>query len=168
MKTQELSDHLLTIAKLKTCAQDASFSIRAFEFAARQLMMHLPEEVSSNDSFDDITGIGKNIKQVIRQYFESSSSHYYTELAKRYPVRCLDLTKVNGIGPRNALRLYQAGIHSFEHLTKLAREKKLDGLLTEKLRQKVLETAKNEQSKLPKEHYDRSQSLVSSTSLSNS
>lgn len=138
MKTKDLVDHLNTIAKLKALAKDNQFSIRSFEFAARQIYMFFPEDISQNDSFMNITGLGPTTLKVIQEFVTTGTSSYYKELARLYPPACLNLTVLPSIGPKTALKLYKSGIRTIDQLKRLAQSNKLLGLVSEKIRQNII------------------------------
>jgi len=132
MKNQELADHLYLVAKLKSLDGAASFSIKAFEFAARQIQ-ELPEAIETVDPCK-ITGVGKGIATDIKEFLATGTSSRFKELSKKYPPEMFTMTAVDGIGPKKAFALYQKGFLNFNDLLIAAQENKLDT----KLRDAVL------------------------------
>lgn len=71
----------------------------------------------------DLPGIGKTIADRIREYVETGRILKYEEMKKRYPVDLASLTRIQGMGPKKAFKLYKMlGIRDMDGL-KAALEK---------------------------------------------
>ncbi len=105
-------------------AKPNRFKIKAFEEAAEALVLE-----SRGIRYTDpraISGIGESVAEVIRDFLETGTSKRLQGLSANVPIEALSMTKVDGIGPKTALKFHAEGIHNFDELVKAAQEGKLD------------------------------------------
>jgi DNA polymerase (family X) len=120
--------HLILISMGLALDGANRFKITAFENAATSVMLY-PHDVKEAAGFvggiKAIGGIGDSTAAVILEWVKTGTSARYEELAKKHPMEALTMTIVDGIGPKGALKLYEAGIKNFDMLVAAAREGKL-------------------------------------------
>jgi DNA polymerase (family 10) len=120
-----VAEHLQLISMAMALeAKPNRFKIKAFEEAAEALVLE-----SRDIRYTDpraISGIGESVAEVIRDFLETGTSKRLQGLSANVPVEALSMTKVDGIGPKTALKFHAEGIHNFDELVKAAQEGKLD------------------------------------------
>src|SRR3990167_9662492 len=116
-----LIEHLEAISKLKILSGANQFSIGAYDKAAKLIR-------ENHDNPTSLSGIGVKTAKTISQFLSTGTSEAYQELAAQYPVECLELCIVRGIGPKKAYKLWQNGVKSLDTMIVLAENDKLQGL----------------------------------------
>lgn len=133
MSNVALVSHLRLIAQLMSLDGEAYFKVTAFTNAADTIAA-MPGDVTT-DNFKSIPGVGNSIGQVIKEFLTIGTSLKLTALSQRWPVSALTMTKVHGVGPKTALKLYREGFHNYDELLLAAKSNKL---YNAKLRDSVL------------------------------
>lgn len=143
MKNLEVARMLYEIADILE-AQDVEFKPRAYRRAARSI-----EELSEDivdiwklGELEEISGVGKHIAAKISEYLETGKLKYYEKLKKEFPVDLEELGKVEGLGPKKAIKLYkELGIKNLDELKKAVEKGKVKGLegFGEKSEKKIME-----------------------------
>src|SRR5262245_28408725 len=105
------------------------FRVRAYREAAR-VIEHLPEPAAqlalTEGRLKEIKGIGKDLEQKIRDLATTGKTELYEELSRKYPPSLMELTELQGLGPKRVKALFeQLGVRSLEDLGKAARAGKL-------------------------------------------
>ena len=81
------------------------------------------------DGLEKIPGVGKSIAEKIEEYIRTGKIKYYQELKKEYPVSLLELSSVEGLGPKHIKTLYdKLEIKDLADLEKAAREGEIEKL----------------------------------------
>ena len=96
-------------------------------------------------SLEKISGIGKSIALKIEEYIKTGKIKYYEDLKKKIPINLEEITRVEGIGPKQAEILYQKlKIRNIKELEKMARNGKISSLFGfgEKKEKNILEGIK--------------------------
>lgn len=113
-RNQETAQHLRTIAQLLSLDGGGKFKVDAFENAARAVeTMAGPVEQAD---LSKVPGVGKSTAEAIRQFVALGRTDRMDELAQRWPVGALTMTRVKGIGPKTAMKLHDQGIADFDAL----------------------------------------------------
>ncbi len=92
--------------------QGVAFKPRAYEKVA-QTIESLQQQVSEIyrkgglKAVEDIPGVGISIAEKIEELLKTGKLKYYEELKKKTPVDLLELTRVEGLGPKKIKILYQ-------------------------------------------------------------
>jgi len=127
-KNGEVVDLLQTIGDLMELRGDASFRVRAYREAARQLdqvtedMTALAEE----DRLTDVKGVGPSIARTIKEYLAGGESAQLEALRKEVPESLIELLGLRHFGPQRIVKVHQAlGVSSLDELEAAA----LDGRL---------------------------------------
>ncbi len=145
MENREIAARLAETADLMEIASEDGFRIRSYRNAAGIIEAY-PERIADiarnpERKLTEVAGIGKGIEAVIRELLEKGSFAKRDELLAKYPAGCLDLLKIQGLGPKGISLIYQHfGAASLDDLERLCREQKLRTLprMGAKLEEKVL------------------------------
>ena len=103
----EIAD-MLSVDKRPT----ARFEVRAYQNAAMALLS-MDEDVSKLyersgiEGLMSISGIGKGLAGKIEEYIKTGHVKKHDELKKKYPIDVENLTKIEGMGAKRAIMLYQ-------------------------------------------------------------
>lgn len=128
MSNENIAKHLELIAQLKQLSGASAFSYGAYQKAA-QTVRSLSNEIKDKSELKGIAGIGAKTQKAISQFIESGTSDSYNHLAEQFPVECLSMATVQGIGAKRALKIYELGFaNNFEDLVKLAENNDLQKL----------------------------------------
>ncbi len=133
MKNQEIAKILREIGNyLKT--EEVKFKPYAYKKAAITLET-LEKDVSQIykegglEALKKIPGVGESIAKKIEEYIKEGKIRYYQKIKKELPVATEELTKVEGMGPKKARKLFEKlGVRNLEDLEKAAKEGKIRNL----------------------------------------
>jgi DNA polymerase (family X) len=145
MDNREIACVLYEVADLMEIAGEDGFRIRSYRNAAG-VIEGWPERIADiarnpERKLTDVPGIGKGIGGVIQELLERGSFGKRDELLQKYSPGCLELLKVQGLGPKGIAVLYEHfHVSSIAELEKLCREQKLRTLprMGAKLEERVL------------------------------
>ncbi len=110
------------------------FEIRAYRKAALNigsLQEDVAEVIKSKGDVAllEIPGIGQGLAKKIVEFVKTGKMHKYEEYKKRYPLDFAGLTKIQGLGPKKAFRLYkELGVKNVAGLKKVIQQHKVRGL----------------------------------------
>jgi len=125
-----VSQVLYQIGEILTIKEDR-FRSRAFNTAAQRIVS-LTEDISKirdRGELQDIPGVGKGIAAVIEEFLETRGSKVLEELEASLPPGIRDMMRLEGIGPKKAVRLEkELGISSLDDLDKAAKGGRIQGL----------------------------------------
>jgi len=115
-----VASHLYELARLTTLAEGSSnaFRVRAYETAARAVEGH-PEPVGemSATELTVLRGVGKSTADKIRSLIEDGRIERLEELRVQFPPEFVEVTRVQGVGPKTAVLLRdELGVASVEAL----------------------------------------------------
>jgi DNA polymerase (family 10) len=131
MKNLEISAIFRDIAKILEIKGGNPFRIRAYERAAQNIE-GLTEDIENfirQDRLTDITGIGKDLAERIREFVAKGKIRIYEDLKKSIPEGLLDLLKIPSVGPKTAKLLYEKlKIKSIPDLEAAIKKNKLEGI----------------------------------------
>ncbi len=126
----EVAELLGEIGELYEAMGDP-FRSRAFK-AAAQRIASLQEDIGELHSRGELTslpGVGRSIASIIEEYLTRGSCRLLEELREVLPPGVPELMRLEGIGPKTALRLSrELGVTSIEMLEAAAREGRLRSL----------------------------------------
>lgn len=109
MNNTQYADILDSIATLRQIRGDSPFKSRAYENAAR-LIRKMPEEVEDlieqGIKLTTLDGIGKSLSAELHNINDSGESPMQKELLANFPDGILELTRVEGLGPKRIKLLY--------------------------------------------------------------
>jgi DNA polymerase (family 10) len=125
-----VSQVLYQIGEVLTIKEDR-FRSRAFNTAAQRIVS-LTEDVRKirdRGELQEIPGVGKGIAAVIEEILETGESKVLEELEASLPPGIREMMRLEGIGPKTAVRLQKAlGIASIGDLEKAAKGGEIRGL----------------------------------------
>jgi DNA polymerase (family 10) len=93
-------------------AEEVAFKPRAFEKAALTIEA-MNEELADLykkggiKALDGVPGVGRGIAERIEELFKSGRVRDYEKLKKKYPVKIEEISAVEGVGPKSAIKLYK-------------------------------------------------------------
>ena len=122
------------------------FRVRAYREAARvlaEVAEPLASLAATEGALEELPGIGKDLAQKIRDLVKTGTTPAYEELKRKYPLELVELTELQGLGPKRVKQLFDTlGIRDRAGLEKAARGGKLRDLpgFGEKLETKVLQS----------------------------
>jgi DNA polymerase (family 10) len=135
---------LFEIGEILTIKDDR-FRSRAYLLAA-QRVTSLTEDVKrvkERGELDQIPGVGKSIASVITEYLDTGESKVLEELRESLPPGVRQLMELEGVGPKNAMRLIdELKVSSIDDLERAAKEGRVRGLkgFGEKKEQNILQS----------------------------
>lgn len=123
----KVSSILSEIGEILTIKGDR-FRSRAYNMAAQRIrgLTEDIREIKERDELQNIPGIGKSIAKTIKEYLETDESKVLQELRESLPRGVLEMIELEGIGPKNALRLHhELNIVSLETLEEAAKNQQI-------------------------------------------
>jgi DNA polymerase (family 10) len=120
------------------------FRVRAYREAARVIAASgesMTSLAETPGALEALQGIGKDLAQKIRDLANTGATEIYRELQKKFPLSLVELTELQGLGPKRVRTLFETlGIRDRDGLEKAAKAQKLRELpgFGEKVEQNVL------------------------------
>jgi DNA polymerase (family 10) len=127
MKNKEIAEIFNEIADFLEI-NDVQFKPRAYRTAARNIesLSEDIEDIAEDGELEEIEGVGDSIADKITEYLETGELEYYEELKADLPIDIEAITKVEGVGPKTAKKLYQAiGVSTLDELEEAAKAGKI-------------------------------------------
>ncbi|MGH7500240.1 MAG: DNA polymerase/3'-5' exonuclease PolX [Longimicrobiales bacterium] len=87
------------------------FRIRAYRNAARvvrDLGTAIADRVEAGDDLTELPSIGKDIAGLIGEFVRTGGVERLKELEQRFPATLVELTRLDGVGPKRARQLYES------------------------------------------------------------
>ena len=123
MKNREIASLFNETADILELKNANRFRINAYRRAAQNLegASRDVEEMASDGTLGEIPGIGKDLEAKIIEYLETGGIAYLNELREDTPLVLLDMLRVQGIGPKTAVLLYEElQVNTLEDLKRAA------------------------------------------------
>lgn len=120
MPNQALVSHLKLIAQLMQLDGENHFKVVAFNNAAESIELMSSDVTRENTG--TVPGVGTSIKIVIEEFLSLGTSTRLVALTQRWPVEALTMTRVHGVGPKTAMKLYREGLKNFTMLLDAAKQ----------------------------------------------
>lgn len=132
MSNAEIARQLDRLADLSELDGDNPFKVRAYRNAAatvRDIEKSVEDLIEVGADLTTVKGIGKEIAAKIRTLVQTGVMPQLVELEERVPVGLLELTRVKGVGPKQASTLWRSlGVQSVDDLEEAARAGRLTEL----------------------------------------
>ncbi len=124
MTNVDLARLLGRLAALSELAEDNPFRVRAYRRAARTVL-ELEEQIADllerGVDLTELPGIGKDIARKLATMVESGRLPDLDALAETVPIGLIEVTEVQGVGPKRARTLWQAlGVRDLTELQRAA------------------------------------------------
>lgn len=124
-RVAEILDEMGTILEIKG---DNPFRTRAFH-AASETVASLTDDLASliaKDELTDLPGIGDKIAQIISDLVQNGTSADYESLRGSIPAGLLEMTRIQGLGPKRIKILYdKLGVDSIAALKEAANDERV-------------------------------------------
>jgi DNA polymerase (family 10) len=130
IRNYEISQILYNIAELLDL-QSVKFKPMAYRRAAQNIesLSEDIEDIYKRGELEEIPGVGKGIASRIKEYLETGKLIYLEELKREFPKGMEELIKIEGIGPKTALKLIkELKINTVEELEEVIKQGKLNGI----------------------------------------
>lgn len=127
-KNGEVVDLLQNIGDLMELRGDASYRVRAYREAARQLDLVNDDvaALSRADRLTDVKGVGPSIAGTIKEYLDSGRAAALDRLRQEVPESLIELLGLRHFGPQRIVKVHRAlGIASLDELEGAARDGRL-------------------------------------------
>lgn len=131
MQNSETARIFSEISEYLEMKEGRTFRSRAYEKAA-ETISDFEEDLGSvyeNDGLEglkDIQGVGASIAEKIEELLTTGRLKYYESLKKETPVKLDELTRIEGLGPKNIKKLHESlGIKNLDDLEKAAKAGKI-------------------------------------------
>lgn len=116
---RRIAHFLFNIATMHDMAQDNIYRVRAYRRAARRVLALREEAAAIVARGEDLPlpGVGVRIRRRLAELIATGALTRYEELLEDQPPHLQSLLRVEGLGPKLALRLYRGlGIATPQHL----------------------------------------------------
>jgi DNA polymerase (family 10) len=121
----EIADMFEQLADLLEIREENPFRIRAYRNAARVIRAHprsMAELIESGADLAELPGIGKDLAGKITTIVRTGKLPLLEQVSARVPRALVEMTRIEGLGPKRAKALYRAlKIRSLEDLQRAAR-----------------------------------------------
>jgi DNA polymerase (family X) len=125
IRNNEIAGMFEQLADLLEIQQENPFRIRAYRNAARLIRGHpkpLSDLVDSGANLSELPGIGKDLAGKIETILRTGRLPLLEQVRARVPAPLVELTRIEGLGPKRAKKLYrELKIRSLEDLQRAAR-----------------------------------------------
>lgn len=145
MENTDIARTLATVADLLEIQGANPFRIRAYRNAVHTIQDEtsaLAARVEKGEKLTDLPGIGKDISGQIVEMVTTGKSSLLAELGAEIPLSIIEITRIPGLGPKKAKKLWQElGVTSATELEVAVRAGRLETVegFGEKSAQKILE-----------------------------
>ncbi len=137
------------IADILDIQGENPFRIRSYRNAARairEMGQSLESMIKDGRDLEEIPGIGKSISVKIQEILSTGKCQFLEELAAKFPAGVAELLKLEGLGPKKIMLIYEKlGVDSIDSLEKAAREMRLRKIrgMSQKTEEKILKSISN-------------------------
>lgn len=132
MENIEIAETLVELADLLEIRGDNPFRVRAYRNAARTirgLTRSLRQMVAEDEDLTELPGVGKDMAAHIRELVEERKLDLLEEVALEVPRELAVLTRLDGVGPRKARKLWETlGVVGIDDLEEALVKGRVEGL----------------------------------------
>ena len=152
MRNQEVADILYQIADILEIQGEIQWKFLAYRRAARTIE-NLSENIADVLGKQKLPGVGKAIEEKVGELISTGKLEYFEKIKKAIPPIVIEMTEIEGIGPKTAKLIYDAiKIKSIKDLEKAARSHRIQRIkgIGPKMEKAILKGLSN--LKKPKRH----------------
>ena len=131
MRNLELAAILGEIADLLEIKGENPYKVRAYRRGAQAVALLADDvrQLAAAGGLRRVDGIGEALEAKIREWAETGAIAYHQRLLQEIPRGLIDVTRVPGVGPKLAKRMFeQAGVESLDDLRRALRTGGLQGV----------------------------------------
>jgi DNA polymerase (family 10) len=145
MENVEIASTLRDVADLLDIQGANPFRVRAYRNAARTVEEHtapMKRLVAGDADLTELPGVGEDISGYIRELVETGSLALLDELAREVPPTLIEITRIQGVGPKKTKKLWEElGVETVDDLQEAAGAGKVQALdgFGAKTQEKILE-----------------------------
>jgi DNA polymerase (family X) len=125
VRNSEIAGMFEQLADLLEIREENPFRVRAYRNAARVIREHsqpMAELVRQGADLSELRGIGKDLAEKIAVILRTGKLPLLEKMRARVPALLVEMTRIEGLGPKRAKKLYSAlDIRSLEDLQRAAR-----------------------------------------------
>ncbi|MCI0438980.1 MAG: DNA polymerase/3'-5' exonuclease PolX [Chloroflexi bacterium] len=110
MNNAQIAEVFENIAGLLEMKGESTFTVRAYQRAARTIERHpaeLEQMVELGEDLQQIPGIGKAISDKITELVNTGELGYFERLKADFPPDIMELMEIPGLGPKTIMRLWK-------------------------------------------------------------
>ncbi|TXT65452.1 MAG: DNA polymerase (Family X) [Promethearchaeota archaeon] len=127
VSNKKIANFLFEIADLLEL-KGVQFKPRAYRNAAQNIST-LSKDIKTyyqEKKLQDIEGVGESIAEKVEEIIETGELEYLNELRKKFPETLQEMMKIQGLGPKSLMKLYEElGIKSVDELEKAAKSEQI-------------------------------------------
>jgi DNA polymerase (family 10) len=145
MRNAEIADALSELGTLYELDGAVRYRVLAYHEAARVIRQSplSVEELAREGRATELPGVGKTLQEKIVALVEDGEIPAAAKLKQKFPASLVEVTRIPGVGPKTARRLFdELGVTSLEDLRQAAEEERIQTVrgLGEKAQQSILES----------------------------
>jgi DNA polymerase (family X) len=145
MRNAEIADALSELGTLYELDGAVRYRVLAYHEAARVIRQSplSVEELALAGRATELPGVGKTLQEKIVALVSDGEIPAAAKLKQKFPASLVEVTRIPGVGPKTARRLFdELGVTSLEDLREAAEQEKIETVrgLGEKAQQSILES----------------------------
>jgi DNA polymerase (family 10) len=145
MRNAEIADALSELGTLYELDGAVRYRVLAYHEAARVIRQSplSVEELAREGRATDLPGVGKTLQEKIVALVDEGEIPAAAKLKQKFPASLVEVTRIPGVGPKTARRLFdELGVTSLEDLREAAEQERIETVrgLGEKAQQSILES----------------------------
>jgi DNA polymerase (family X) len=145
MRNAEIADALSELGTLYELDGAVRYRVLAYHEAARVIRQSplSVEELAVAGRATELPGVGKTLQEKIVALVSDGEIPAAAKLKQKFPASLVEVTRIPGVGPKTARRLFdELGVTSLEDLREAAEQEKIETVrgLGEKAQQSILES----------------------------
>ena len=156
MRNAEIADALSELGTLYELDGAVRYRVLAYHEAARVIRQSplSVEELAREGRATELPGVGKTLQEKIVALVDEGEIPAAAKLKQKFPASLVEVTRIPGVGPKTARRLFdELGVTSLEDLREAAEQERIETVrgLGEKAQQSILESLEKLGQEGPKE-----------------
>jgi DNA polymerase (family 10) len=145
MRNAEIADALTELGTLYELDGAVRYRVLAYHEAARVIRQSplSVEELAREGRATELPGVGKTLQEKIVALVDQGEIPAAVKLKQKFPASLVEVTRIPGVGPKTARRLFdELGVTSLEDLREAAEQERIETVrgLGEKAQESILES----------------------------